>query len=233
MWIVAALAAALAAEAEVEPAKLDVTGVGEVYVAPDEAVLTLGVRAQADTADQAFDDAAAIMQDVVAAVGQGVSKERIRTSRLSLEPRYEYTENAAPRLVGYEAGALLEIRVDDPNEVGAVLDAAVAAGANEVAGIAWIVEDEDAARQEALDAAVADARTNAAQVASDLGIALGAPLRVEIRAQQSSPPVMYERAYAEDSDMGAGMPVLGGEQIYYAEVDVSFAIEELEAEPGS
>ena len=225
MLLFTAMTLAFGAEPVAEPSpRLDVTGVGEVYVAPDEAVLTLGVRAEAERAGDAFDAAAASMRTVVETVGALVAQERIRTTRLALEPRYDYdAAGGAPRLVGYEATATLEIRVDEPGDVGAVLDAAVAAGANEVVGIGWVVEDENAVRQQALDAAVDDARTNAQQVAEELGVTLGAPLSVRIRAEESRPPpVMYERAAAEDTD--GGMPVLGGEQTYRAEVDVTFRL---------
>lgn len=229
MWILALLSVARGDEPAEPPPKLDVTGVGEVWVAPDEAVLTLGVRADADTADGAFAKAAETMEAVVAAVSGQVAEDRIRTSRLSLEPRYDYTGERA-RLVGYSAASTLEIRVDDPTGVGAVLDAAVAAGANDVAGVAWVVEDEEAVRMAALDAAVADARDAALQVAADLGVALGAPLNVQVNAQGGGiPPILYERGMAADED-GASMPVLSGEQIYRAEVYVSFGIGPL---PGS
>lgn len=210
---------------------LNVTGTGEVWVEPDEAVLTLGVRAQGDTAGAAFDAAAKKMATVNAALATSVSGERIRTSQLSLQPRYEHPARGAPRLVGYEASASLEIRVDEPTDTGIVLDAAVGAGANEVTGVAFRVEDEAAAREAALDAAVEDARKYATQVADRLGVTLGEPLTVTIRTEDRfSPPIMYERAADEDS-AGVMMPVLAGEQIYRAQVDVRFTLEGSDAEP--
>ncbi|MDP2307399.1 MAG: SIMPL domain-containing protein [Pseudomonadota bacterium] len=217
---------ATASAAEVEPRNnLNVTGVGEVYVAPDEAVLSLGVRSQANTAAAAFDKAAQKMTAVTQALGQQVTPENIRTSQLSLQPRYEYNEKTGPRLVGYEASAILDIRVDDPTKAGSVLDAAVGAGANEVLAVVWKVEDEAAAQQEALDAAVTDARENAALVAINLGVELGEPMNVSIRTQDTTPPgpIYMERAGTADADISA-MPVLAGEQIYRAEVDVTFAL---------
>jgi uncharacterized protein YggE len=234
------LASANAAEPEPTPRNtLDVSGVGEVYVAPDEAVLTLGVRAEADTAGGAFDAAATEMQAIKTALTGGaaplVPAERIRTSQLSLQPRYSYNEKTGPKLIGYEASSILEIRVDDPLDTGAVIDAAVGAGANEVVGVNWKIEDEAAVRQEALDAAVADARSNAEQVANQLGVTIVEPARVSIRTQDSGPGPMYlERAEAMDADV-AGMPVSAGEQIYRAQVDVTFVIagEGAASEPGA
>lgn len=212
---------------EIQPRdSLHVTGVGEVYVVPDEAVLTLGVRAQSGTAADAFKIASDKMNAVNTALKGKVMPERIRTSQLSLQPRYEYNESSGPRLVGYEASSILEIRVDEPDDAGMVLDAAVEAGANEVLGVAWKVEDEEAAQQEALEAAVEDARANASLVANDLGVPLGSPTNVTIRTQETTPPspIYMERA-AADADM-AEMPVLAGEQTYRAAVDVTFAIGE-------
>ncbi len=222
------LTTAYAAEVETETRNtLNVTGTGEIWVEPDEAVLVLGVRAQGDTAGAAFDAAAKKMATVNAALATSVSGERIRTSQLSLQPRYQYVENAEPRLIGYEASATLEVRVDEPTDVGKVLDNAVAAGANEVHGVAWKVEDEGAARQEALDAAVEDAHANAELVANQLGVPLGEPMRVTIRVQESLPiPYYMERGDAAmDADV-ASMPVRAGEQIYAAQVDVTYVIGE-------
>jgi uncharacterized protein YggE len=218
------LATASAAEEEARHS-LNVTGVGEIFVAPDEAVLSLGVRAQADTAAAAFDKAAETLGAITDSLGQLVQPERVRTSQLSLQPRYEYDEKTGPRLVGYEATAILEIRVDEPDNAGQVLDAAVNAGANEVLGVNWKVEDEDAAQQQALDAAVEDARANATLVANELGVELGEPMTVMIRMQETAQPypVYMERA-AADADVAA-MPVLSGEQIYRADVDVTFALD--------
>lgn len=218
------LATASAAEVETRNT-LNVTGVGEVYVEPDEAVLSLGVRSQANTAAASFDEAAQKMAAITLALGEHVSPERIRTSQVSLQPRYEYDEKTGARLVGYEASAILDIRVDDPQAAGLVLDAAVAAGANEVLAVTWKVEDEAGAQQEALDAAVEDARRSAERVANDLGVELGEPMRVSVRTQDTTPPgpIYMERAGAVDAD-GAAMPVLAGEQIYRAEVDVTFAL---------
>lgn len=229
--ILAALGLALAAEPAIDlRSKLDVTGVGEVYVAPDEAVVTLGVRAQADSADKAFDDAATAMADIVAAVSQTVPEERIRTSQLSLQPQYDYTRTGTARLIGYEASAILELRVDEPTDAGRVVDDAVAAGANEVQSIAWVVEDEEAARQSALDEAVADARRNAEDVAANLGVRIVTAINVNVRTQDTQiPPMYYERGGMDAAaDVDMAMPVLAGEQIYRAEVTVTFEIEAIE-----
>lgn len=203
---------------------LDVTGVGEVWTAPNEAVLALGVRAEAETADGAYDAAAERAAAVVQAIGRQVSEERIGTRRLSLEPKFEYTSGRS-KLVGYVAFTMLEIRVDEPDAVGSVLDAAVAAGANDAVGVSWVVEDDDAVAREALAAAVADARANAELVAADLGMRLGDPLDVTVRDQGGGiPPVLYERGMTM-ADEGVGMPVLAGEQIWRAEVYVRFSLE--------
>lgn len=217
--------AGVAAEPEeIETGKITVTGVGEVFVPPDEVVLTLGVHANAPTADVAFTAASAQMEKIVAAVGQGVAVERIRTAEVSLQPRYETKGGGAPKLIGYEASSTLEIRVDDPATVGTVLDAAVEAGANDVRGVDWRVEDESAAREAALSAAVNDARANARFVTAGLGVELGMPLQVDVRLQEQRPPIEYAvRDMAEDA---GAMPVLAGEQIYRAEVTIVYALGE-------
>jgi hypothetical protein len=123
-----------AADARFAATTLDITGHGEVKVPPDMATIELGVDTQAPTAVDASSQNAAAMSKVVASLkAHGVTD--VKTASLSLSPQYAYAQGAAPRLTGYEADNRVTITVDDLAKLGAVVDAAVDAGATTVGQI--------------------------------------------------------------------------------------------------
>jgi hypothetical protein len=113
---------------------LDISGHGEVKVPPDMATIELGVDTQAPTAAGASSENAVAMTKVVASLkARGVTD--VKTATLSLSPQYAYTQGQSPRLTGYEADNRVIVTVDDLARLGAVVDAAVDAGANSVGQI--------------------------------------------------------------------------------------------------
>lgn len=130
----AALAQAAPADAAFAATTLDISGHGEVKVPPDMATIALGVNTQAPTAAGASSQNAVAMTKVVAQLkARGITD--VKTSMLSLSPQYAYAQGQAPRLTGYEADNRVTITVNDLATLGAVVDAAVDAGATSVGQI--------------------------------------------------------------------------------------------------
>ncbi|MBX3469126.1 MAG: SIMPL domain-containing protein [Planctomycetes bacterium] len=174
------LLAALAAAADDGPATLQVTGEGEASAAPDQAVVVLGVVSEARDAAAAQGDADGRMRAALERVlALGVAREQVRTGSIDLSPVYQHGRGDRPQVTGYRARQTLEVRLDDPAQVGALVDAGVAAGLNEVAAVRLELRDAAAAREEALRRAAADARARAEALAAALGLALGEVLEVE------------------------------------------------------
>lgn len=71
----------------------------------------------------------------------GVSAEAIRTTHYDLQPEYDYIEGRRT-LRGYLARNAVEVRIDDLAQVGAIIDAAVAAGATSVTGVRFDLKNE-------------------------------------------------------------------------------------------
>src|ERR1700712_562049 len=134
---IAAHAQPAAAQADqIRGTALTLSAYGEVRTAPDMATISLGVMTQAPTADEAMKANAARMTTVVAALKKaGVAERDIQTSGLSLSPQNVYEQNKPPRLTGYQANNQVTVRVMNLPRLGAVLDACVGAGANEVQGV--------------------------------------------------------------------------------------------------
>ena len=144
---------AAAQPSEVRPisgTRLDVVANGEVTRVPDLVRINAGVMTQAPTAVEAIRQNAARMQSVLAALrAAGVAERDVQTSSLNLNPDYRHVENQPPRLVGYQAMNTVSVRFRDIAKTGAILDALVAQGANQIHGPSLEIERPEAALDEA------------------------------------------------------------------------------------
>jgi uncharacterized protein YggE len=198
-----------------------VTGLGEVEAVPDMATASLGVRTEAETAQEAM----AANSDAMEAVLQrlrsgGIDARDVQTNRLSLYPRYEHDPaEDRPEVRGYVAENSVSITVRDLDRLGEVLDAAIADGANTLDGLDFSVADparlEDAARA----AAMADARRKAEQLAAAAGAALG-PVRA-IEATEDRGGIMF-RGRQDMAQMAESVPIAPGEIAVTSRVTVTF-----------
>ena len=226
-WLAGGLAVGLMAAALAGPAvgaaqaqsdeedtvrSISVTGTGRVKAEPDVADINLGVTKQGEDAQSAAGEAATTMDAVINALLEaGVAEADIQTTSLSLNPIYDWDENP-PDIEGWEASNQVNVTVRDIEAVGAVVDAATAAGATNVNGISFRVEDPTAAEAEARSAAVAAAKAKADQLATDAGVTIIGVISISESGGQQPQPIYMERAAF---DMAAGealaTPVLPGQ----------------------
>ena len=160
-----------------------VTGTGRVTVAPDTALLTLGVESQAAGLAEATSDAARRMSAVVARVKAfGVADTDIATVSYSVDPRTAPSDpgrrDEPPRIVGYRVANVARVTVRKLSDAGPILDAAVGAGANAVRGIQFTLADSDKATTDARASAVGDAMVKARRFAAAAGVTLGPVLSI-------------------------------------------------------
>ena len=184
---------------------------GEARVTPDRAQIFVGVQTRAATAAQAGADNARKTRAVIDAVkAKGIPADMISTSEYTLYPEYDHErpraagEAGGPRVIGYVANNNVRVEVRRIDQVGPIIDAALAAGATRVNMIQFMASNVDAARRNALAEAVARARGDAEALARAAGGSLG-PL-MELNTQ--SPPVRpYMAAQAMMRTGGAAMDV--------------------------
>jgi len=183
-----------------------VVGTATIKAAPDEAVISLGVQTQAATAQGAINQNAERMTAVLQAlVGQGIVKDDIATSYVSLYPTYG---NSGMDITGYQAQNQIDVTVRDMEKVGAVIDASVDAGANLSNGISFRLSDQNHGVNEALNAAVADARSKAETLATAGGAQLGQVVTItEMSSPSSVPPIYYERGLLAGADTAESTPI--------------------------
>lgn len=174
-----------------------VSGTATIRSAPDEAVVSLGVQTQAPTAQQALQDNARKMTDVMKALlGAGLKQSDIATTNVSLYPNYNSDGTA---VISFVAENDIQATVHDMGKVGSVIDTAVAAGANVTSGISFQLSDQNQGLDRALQAAVADARSKAETLAAAGGATLGQVISITETAAPNPPPIMYEKAAAAPS----------------------------------
>lgn len=155
---------------------ISVSATGIVRSAPDLAVLDAGVTTVAPTAQAALTENARKMDGVIKQLrSMGVAANDIQTSGINVHPQYNYPgrqtsglENV-PRIVGYNASNRVQVRYRDLDRLGALLDALVKAGANQINGPFFQIEEGDAAVRAARDKALAEAEAQARYYAAKMG----------------------------------------------------------------
>jgi uncharacterized protein len=155
-----------------EPARrVTALGNGSANVTPDRASFAFGTVSQARTAAAALAASSQAVERVIAALrNAGVARADIQTADVSLSPRMN---DSGETIVGYTASNTVSAVIRRLGDAGAVIDAAVGAGANQVSGPNLLASDQDAAYRNALRAAVANARGRAEALASAAGVTLG------------------------------------------------------------
>jgi hypothetical protein len=185
------------------------TGSAMVSVAPDRSFVTLSVETLDPSPSTAQQKNAQAMSAVRARLETlGLTGDAVRTTRYELHEQVDFVNNRR-EVKGYRSVNQIEVRVDDINSVGRVVDAAVQAGATNVADIRFDIKDRDGAEREALKLAVADARARAEAMAAGGNMAIGTVLRIEDLGGAEPPRPMPQfaetmRAVAADTPVSAG-----------------------------
>jgi uncharacterized protein YggE len=190
--------------ASVSDHTVTVSGSSVVTSKPDEAVISLGVQTQAQSATDALSQNAFKMNDVVDAIlGLGIDKADISTDSIDLSSQ---TNNSGTEVIGYVAQNSVSVTVHDLSKAGSVIDKANSAGANIVNGISFTVSQNNPALTAALTAAVKDAKSRADAMAAGAGATVGDV--VSITDQSTPQPVPF--AMDKLAAAGAATPIEPG-----------------------
>ncbi len=206
-----------------DPRTIVVSGTGRVAVDPDVAELRLGVAISRPSVEGARAAAAEAMTAILAAVvATGVAQRDVRTTLLSVQPRYDHRDGKAPTLTGYDLSNVVEVTTRELANLGAVVDGALSAGATSLDGLAFRVADPRDAERAARVAAVAEARSRAEVLAEAAGVSIaGVAAIVEGGPPPTWPPAKAARML-EAAD--ASTPVEAGTTEISVTVTVTFQI---------
>jgi len=218
---IVALAAVLlagGAEAATPPSTstVTVTGTGTITAVPDQASFSFTVQTKATTAAAALGRNATTTHAVIAAVEDaGVAEADIQTSQVSLDP---VTSNDGTSIVAFTASDTISVTRLAIARAGAVVDAAVGAGATSVYGPSLALSAQDAIYAKALKAAVAQAKTKAQALADAAGLTLGGVVTMD-EGGGVAVPLPYAQGAAKDVT-----PIEPGTQTVQATVTVTFSL---------
>ncbi len=198
-----------------------VTGTGKIQVAPDEALVTLGVLTDGKTAAEAVATNAQYTQALVDAVSSQPN-HGVTTTGLSLSPiiSYDPTTNVGT-VVGFRATNGVEVKTK-VGYAGQIYDAGITAGANQSSGITFRIQNEAPHREEALRLAVEDAYSEAKIVAKTAKVSLDGAESIQI--DPGGGRIIY-RATALDSKAMA-TPVIPEDRTIAASVQIRFRTRE-------
>jgi uncharacterized protein YggE len=199
------------------------TGQAVVRRAPDRAFVSVTVESRASSPREAQRANAAAMTGVMPRIlDAGVPKDAVRTASYTVEPEWDFA-GGRRTLRDYVARNTVEVRLDDIQRVGELLDVVVGSGATSVGDIRFDLKDRAAAERDALRAAVADARSRAEALASAAGVTLGPVLRLQEEGTEAGGPrPMVEMAAVRAA--APATPVSGGEIEIRARVALTVAI---------
>jgi uncharacterized protein YggE len=202
---------------------ITVVGGGTASGAPDRATAQLGIETQSTTPDQATrannDQMTKLIEALKAA---GIDEKDIQTTNYSVytEPRYKPETGEATGEIVYHASASVSVIIRDINQVGTVLDKAVAAGANNISGVGFSVADTTKLEGAAREKAVADARARAADLARLFGVEVGDVATIS-EVVTSGPVPMYDRATGMG---GGGAAIQPGQLSISTQLQVTFNV---------
>lgn len=203
---------------------ITVTGEGRAAGTPDLITVHIGVSLERDSVARATADAAGLAAKLVDTLTEhGIAEADVQTAHYSVQPSYDY-RNDLRRLAGYRVTNEFRVRIVDLERAGEIIDAVAIAGGNDltVGGVAFGIDDDRSVVAAARDAAWADARRTAEQLAELAGVALGTP--TEIRETVGAPSPIHRLAFAEDAARAA-TPIESGAVDAVVTIEVTFGLD--------
>lgn len=176
------------------PPQIVASGEGEARVTPDRVYADIAVETTAETAVAAAAENARRVAAVRAALQRaGVQAGAISNVGYSVQERTRY-EQGTQRRDGYQAVHTLRVESERLERIGALIDAALAAGANGIREVRYTSRNQESARRAAIAAAVARARTDAEAMAQAAGGRLGGLLEISTSRFGAPPGVFVQES---------------------------------------
>jgi uncharacterized protein YggE len=156
------------------PRTITVVGDGTVNIKPDVARANIGVEVLRPSVDEAAAENNEVTEQVLAALKEmGIAEEDIQTSGYSVFSE-RYSPDGSPATeVQYRVTNTVNVLIRNLDNVGAILDASIKAGANNIYGVEFLLDDPTAPRSAAREMAVENAAATATELAELTGVEVG------------------------------------------------------------
>jgi uncharacterized protein len=203
---------------------LTVSGAAETR--PDRAMISAGVQTKAVSAADAMAQNSKQMQGVIAALkAQGIAEKDMHSASITLGQDYDYSDGKAPVLKGYTADNSVSVKVVNIAKLGAILDALAKAGATNINGPNFTVEDDSAISESARTKAMAKASNLSAFYAKNAGYTRAR--LVSISEAQDFGGIQYSQGLMKSvaADGGSAPPVEPGQVSKTINITVKYRLE--------
>ena len=196
------------------PPSLVSSGQGEAKVSPDRVSVLVNVQTRAATAAAAAAENARRTRAVLDALGQlGLPKDQLSTEGYSAYPEMRYDrDGGTPTVTGYVVTNSVRAESKRVEQAGAIIDAALAAGANLINSLSFYASSIDEPRRQAIALAVASARADAEAMAQAAGGRLGALLELSTQGPTTPPRPMFDMSARAKTAMAEQTPINPGQQ---------------------
>lgn len=220
--LIPSVAHAQQVEIEASGPVIDLSVYESVTAEPDVATVGAGVTTRAPTAVEAMRLNAVEMTRVIDRIkALGVDEKDIQTTGINLNAQYDYDRQTQQQIFrGYQVSNRVSVKLRDIERTGAALDALVEAGATDLSGPSFSIEDDEAAKDLARQRAVERAHERARAYAAMFGYDDVRVLSVSEAVQGRGPMPEIAMRAAADAITVQGTPI----QVGLAETGVSISI---------
>ncbi|MBW8855985.1 MAG: SIMPL domain-containing protein, partial [Bradyrhizobium sp.] len=111
----------------------------------------------------------------------GIPDQRLQSSGLQVDARY--SGDMQEKIVGFRATGQVTVTIDDISKVGAVIDAARGAGANQIQPVQWTLKNQASSQRDALGEAAQDGIAQAGALAKGAGVGVGRLISMSTETQ--------------------------------------------------
>jgi uncharacterized protein YggE len=201
-------AAIAAAQSNIEPPLITVTGQAEVRVPPDEVVFTLAIEnvdKEMVLASKRTDDS--VRQILAIAKKNNVKPEDVQTSHISVQPKYntddlpyESRDKVKRVLVGYEVSKTVAIRLREISRFDDLLADVLKAGITRLSNLEFRDSQIRKHRDEARRMAIRAAQEKAKLLAGEIGQAIGPAYSIN----EDSGTDYNRNNYSQNASVAAG-----------------------------
>jgi uncharacterized protein YggE len=200
---------------------IEVTGTGSTWASPDQVRIELGWSGVGREVRDAIAEADAAVGAIRAALlASGVAPEDVRTLSYYLWREERWDDTGTPQLLGYRVTHTLQVTLRQVSGLASVIDAASAAGANQIGGVSFQVAAREALERQARASAFAQASARASELAALAGVTLGDAVRIVERG--TFDPDQGSRGYAMAVANDGGSGFAPGQQAVEVTLEVTF-----------
>lgn len=224
------------------PASITVSGVGEVMAVPDIGEFSFSVNAEGADAATAQAESATKINAVLAYLKEkGVEDKDVKTQNYNLYPKWRYEERACPALNyapeyycppgeqiqdGFSVSQTVTVKVRKIDTAGELISGVGEKGATDISSLNFTIDDMEALKAKAREAAIADAKTKAQILAKQLHVRLARIIGF-YENEDGYYPMYYDAKVmamggAEESSITPAMPV--GEETSKVTVNITYEI---------